>query len=128
MRRNTHILFSLIIGVLAFLLIESLKGMTLPQLEWLFPWDLIRLKHLFVLLIASTIGGILPDIFDPPYTHRHRGIAHSKFLLFVMLLAWSISLYSLLESYDIRLLFIYFFLSGYISHLLLDSTTPSGLK
>ncbi len=82
----------------------------------------------FIMILFSMIGGTLPDILDPPFTRRHRYLAHSKALLFLFTLAWSITLYFLLVDRSTVTWIIYFFLLGYISHLVLDSLTPAGLR
>ncbi len=80
------------------------------------------------MFIASSIGGILPDILDPAYTTRHRGLAHSKIVLLIFVLFTVISLFTLLDQHRLESLVLYYFFFGYISHLSLDSTTPSGLR
>ncbi|MFP4006311.1 MAG: metal-dependent hydrolase [Candidatus Hadarchaeia archaeon] len=79
------------------------------------------------MILSSLFGGTLPDILDPPFSSRHRFLAHSKLLLCIFLVMWIASLFVLLTDPNSWIWTIYFFLLGYISHLLLDSLTPAGL-
>ncbi|MFP4050143.1 MAG: metal-dependent hydrolase [Thermoplasmata archaeon] len=76
----------------------------------------------------SVLGGILPDILDPPFTKRHRRYAHSKILLIIFLTILLITVVLIfIKRGNIILWSLYYFLVGYISHLVLDSFTPGGL-
>jgi membrane-bound metal-dependent hydrolase YbcI (DUF457 family) len=77
------------------------------------------------------IGSILPDILEPAYNWKHRGIYHSKralkFSLTIFVITALISLISIffrdfLVFYVISCLFL-----GYLVHLVADSTTYVGL-
>ncbi len=127
MRRNTHIIGAMFFGVMAFFLLESLRRMVLPSPYWILPRSLSHVGHLFILFIASSIGGILPDILDPTYTSRHRRFAHSRVLFVIMIIVVVITILFLMAVVKLELLFLYYFVWGYVSHLFLDSTTPFGL-
>ncbi len=128
MRKNTHIIGAILFGILGFLLIESIRRSALPYIGWsLYPLSTKGYISLMLMIPFSTVGGVLPDIIDPPFTKKHRRFAHSKALLFVLLVLWIISLTALLNRDPLGIIVLYYFVLGYISHLALDSLTPSGL-
>ncbi|MBS3816125.1 MAG: metal-dependent hydrolase [Candidatus Thermoplasmatota archaeon] len=88
----------------------------------------MEVKIFFVMISASLVGGSIPDILDPPFSRRHRAFAHSKVLLYLFIIIWTVSLFTLLTDPNLIIWFVYFFLLGYISHLALDSLTPAGLQ
>ncbi len=88
----------------------------------------IEISLFFIMILSSYIGGILPDILDPPFTKYHRYYAHSKIVLIVLIILWGFSLFILLIEENMIGWFIHFLLIGYISHLILDSFTPAGLQ
>ncbi len=128
MRKNTHIVGAIFFGVLGFLILESIRHWALPYIGWsLYPLSTNGYISLMLMIPSSFIGGVLPDIIDPPFTKKHRRFAHSKALLFILLILWIISLTAILNENSLGVLSVYYFLLGYISHLSLDSLTPSGL-
>ncbi|MFO8108952.1 MAG: metal-dependent hydrolase [Thermoplasmata archaeon] len=128
MRKNVHIIGALCFGIMGLVLLGSVKRGALPYVGW----PLIALLHkpfitIVIMLVMSFFGGIVPDILDPPYSPKHRRFAHSKALLAILLVLWGITLIALLNQSSLGLCAIYYMLLGYISHLALDSLTPSGL-
>lgn len=128
MRRKAHVMGSILFGLVGFILVESITHSQLPYSGWgLASLTVNSYISLMFMLIFSPLGGILPDILDPPFTAKHRRFAHSKILLFILFIFWLISLRSVVNNGPIVIMMIYYFLIGYISHLSLDSLTPSGL-
>ncbi|MEF8874827.1 MAG: hypothetical protein V5A88_09210 [Candidatus Thermoplasmatota archaeon] len=82
----------------------------------------------FIMIFSSIFGGSLPDILDPPFTSHHRAFAHSRMLFYILIIIWIVTLFSLLTDSNLFIWILYFFLLGYISHLVLDSRTPAGLQ
>ena len=76
--------------------------------------------------LAGSIGGTIPDDLEPPDNPNHRGPCHSVSAGIALLRQWQ----RLSESGNIPphvkdiLESTY---AGYMSHLLLDATTPKGL-
>ncbi len=128
MRRNTHILFGLLFGIIGFVLLKVLRTMNLPSLTGII-YSLLGSSFLtIILMLGGTVSGaILPDILDPPFSSRHRRFAHSRLLFMILLILWCISLLAILKRTHYGVLFLYYFLLGYISHLSIDATTPYGL-
>ncbi|MBS3789733.1 MAG: hypothetical protein KGY66_02335 [Candidatus Thermoplasmatota archaeon] len=132
MRRNSHILGSIIFAILGYFVWHFLHmSLFLPPnpsfMSTLTSILSMEVSLFFIMIFASLFGGILPDKLDPPFTSRHRFFAHSKILLYVLLIIWIVSLYILLKDSSLLIWSLYFFLLGYISHLVLDSRTPAGL-
>ncbi|MFP4006371.1 MAG: metal-dependent hydrolase [Candidatus Hadarchaeia archaeon] len=130
MKRNTHIAASIIFAIFGTILINILLNGTLPDSITNFIYFFLNMRvYIFLIMIVfSVLGGILPDILDPPFTKKHRRYAHSKILLviFSTLLLFTVVLI-FIKREKIILWPIYYFLIGYISHLVLDSFTPAGL-
>lgn len=129
MDRNSHIAGAVLFAFLGTYLLKILQTFTIPTSpEWLylvfFNMDIL---YLLLLFMASITGGVLPDILDPPFSSRHREIAHSKILLTIFLILFAITLALLLLNHRLVVWILYFFLLGYISHLFMDSFTPAGL-
>lgn len=130
MKRNTHIIGSIIFALIGTLLIKIVLSRSIPE-------DVIEILNIFIkihplifliMIVASITGGIMPDILDPPFTKRHRRYAHSKILLLLFLIITLITIVLIFLNRDRLILWlIYYFLIGYISHLILDSFTPAGL-
>ncbi len=121
MRKKSHVLGAVIFGVLAFFLYRILTFRSLINLQGLIQILLSMRVYMFLSMVGSSIlGGILPDILDPPFTRYHRSFAHSRTLFFLMLLFWFLSLLLLLKRPDLVSSILYFFLTGYMSHLILD--------
>jgi len=92
----------------------------------------------FALLSATLVGSILPDIDEPnSYAGRrnkgtshlikavfgHRGITHSILGLAVL----SALIYAVIYYYQLDIQYLYFFNIGYLSHILSDLLTKSGV-
>jgi len=82
-------------------------------------------------LIGTLIGSMMPDIFEPAKTSRHRGLFHSRPVLtltgVLFLVGAFVSLFLSGPSGSIVIYAASCFLVGYASHLLADSLTPAGL-
>lgn len=132
MRRRTHTIGALVFGILGHIIWHFLRTVfflpsdpsLVQSLSSLFSMEV---KIFLIMILSSLFGGTLPDILDPPFSSRHRFLAHSKLLLCIFLVMWIASLFVLLTDPNSWIWTIYFFLLGYISHLLLDSLTPAGL-
>ncbi len=120
MRRNSHLVGAMIFGIIAFLILEAIRKMSVPSPYWIIGTSLSHIGHLFIMLISSAIGGLLPDILDPAYSRRHRRFAHSGLTGFIMIVVIVITLLYLMSDFRLELLFIYYFAWGYVSHLVLD--------
>lgn len=68
-------------------------------------------------LVGGAVGGILPDIVDPPTDPFHRGIGHGIMPLAIMPIVAFSGKHSLLRGLGI----------GYTMHLAMDAQTPMGL-
>ncbi len=133
MRRKSHLIGALCFAVLGYFIWYFIRrAFFLPSdpslistLTSIFP---MKISLFFVMVFSSSFGGTLPDILDPPFTSHHRFFAHSKVLLYILMILWAISLFMLLTDPNLWVWLVYFFLLGYISHLFLDSLTPAGLR
>ncbi|MFP3871392.1 MAG: hypothetical protein ACOC55_03340 [Candidatus Natronoplasma sp.] len=133
MKKRAHMIGAIIFAVLAYYMWHFLHRALFippdPSLHSTLTSILsMEVFLFFIMIFSSMFGGTLPDILDPPFTSHHRAFAHSKALLLVFTLAWLIALYVLLVGRSTMIWGLYFFLSGYISHLLMDSRTPAGLQ
>jgi membrane-bound metal-dependent hydrolase YbcI (DUF457 family) len=129
MRRKTHIIAALAFSFTSYLIYFLLEKMTIPRSinSLIFIFGNMNVYTFFIIVIFSFLGGILPDILDPPITSRHRKYAHSKILLLSFFIIWLIVLFSLKSSWNVGKASIFFFITGYLSHLVLDSFTSAGL-
>lgn len=130
MKRNTHIAASIIFAIFGNILINIILNGTVPDNITNFIYFFLNMRvYTFLIMIGfSVLGGILPDILDPPFTKRHRRYAHSKILLIIFLTILLITVVLIfIKRGNIILWSLYYFLVGYISHLVLDSFTPGGL-
>ncbi|MFO7992445.1 MAG: metal-dependent hydrolase [Thermoplasmata archaeon] len=128
MNRKTHIIFSLILTVLGLLLIEIVAENKIPGTELLESiFTSYNISDYFLMFLFSIVGALVPDILDPTYTRHHRGFAHSKMILLLLFVFFIITLIYLIDDFNLGIWSLYFFLLGYMSHLLLDSLTPAGL-
>lgn len=79
--------------------------------------------------LGGLLGGVMTDYLDPPNNPNHRKFAHS--IIFGSgLVAGLEDLFNWIDGLDIYDYFKYFLkclVVGYISHLLIDSTTPKSL-
>jgi membrane-bound metal-dependent hydrolase YbcI (DUF457 family) len=74
-------------------------------------------------LIFTVTTALLPDTIEPANSPYHRGFFHSIQVLLFLMLCFVIFMVFLTP---LTLLGLYT-ISGYLSHLLLDATTPRGL-
>lgn len=89
------------------------------------PLDLVELS---ICILASTAAAALPDILEPALTPNHRSVAHSvaTLTLVVGVLAEHLCTdHERVESF--RKILLACLGAGYITHLVADSRTPSGL-
>jgi len=133
MRRKSHLIGAILFAILGYFTWHFIrKTLFLPSdaslISTLTSIFSMKVNLFFLMVFSSFFGGILPDILDPPITSRHRFFAHSKVLLYFLVMMWIISLFVLLTDPNLLIWTFYFFLLGYISHLLLDSLTPAGLR
>lgn len=78
-----------------------------------------------LITIGSTMAAILPDILEPAFNPRHRQFFHSVSMsILIIYVMYKINESEMSESNKIALIS---FCSSYMSHLVLDSTTPAGL-
>jgi membrane-bound metal-dependent hydrolase YbcI (DUF457 family) len=75
--------------------------------------------------LVALFGSILPDLFDPPKSYKHRSIGHSWVLLVISIIV--ILLILKFGKLNYKLIVVESFFAGYASHLALDSTTSMGL-
>ena len=133
MRRKSHLIGALFFAVLGYFIWYFIRrAFFIPSnpslISTLTSIFSMEVSLFFLMVFSSFFGGTLPDFLDPPFSSRHRFIAHSKVLLFILVTMCIISFVLLLTAPSPLLWFVYFFLLGYISHLFLDSLTPAGLR
>lgn len=80
-------------------------------------------KILLFSLLACIVGGILPDIELDLKILNHRGLLHS----ITGLVFLSAGLYLITKSLNLKIIG-FCFIIGYLSHLFLDSFTPTGVR
>ncbi len=130
MKRNAHIAGSIIFALIGTILIKIFLKQSVPSNFTNLLKILLNMRvYIFLIMIGSSVfGGLIPDILDPPFTKKHRRYAHSKILFFIFVILLGItSILILIQNNNLILWTIYYFLLGYISHLILDSLTPAGL-
>ena len=89
--------------------------------------SLILKADIGIVFISALIGSVIPDILDPPIDYKHRKYFHSKRVLSYLLHFWFFFLLITIIT-DLWLVDVVLYgTTGYILHLLLDSTTPMGL-
>ncbi len=128
MRRKAHVIGGLFFGLAGYFILVSFQSISIPN--YTIFYDLFQGSMIIkttLLFMFLTIGALIPDKLDPPFSPRHRKFAHSKALLILFIMFTAITLYILSTRENLVLWSLYFFLIGYISHLILDSLTPAGL-
>ncbi len=90
--------------------------------------DFNLIGNIVLTLSGGGFGAVIPDILEPPVAWNHRDFFHSQRMLYglcvlfsVLLLTWYWWFYSSL------VLLVFGVISGYLSHLFSDATTPVGL-
>ncbi|MCU0642543.1 MAG: metal-dependent hydrolase [archaeon] len=71
------------------------------------------------------VGALMPDWIEPAKSYTHRSFFHSKKTLLALAIALALTL--LIGMMWNWMFYVSFFITGYISHLLLDWTTKMGL-
>lgn len=108
MRKETHLIAGSIVGFLT-LDILLLFGVNLSNTN--------MTMRIFLSTLAM-LGAAIPDTFEIARNYNHRKFFHSKTMLFLLIFI----VYAFIENE-----FVFAFCGGYISHLLLDSTTRKSL-
>ncbi len=124
MKSGTHAAFALVLGSGALLLFLSYEKTPVP-FEFL-GYALSRGIFSGIFLLLAVIGARTPDFLEPAFNNRHRSFFHSR-KLGILLLGFIVVLLLLMETFVYFSPFLVGFLTGYISHLLLDALTPAGL-
>ncbi|MHA2358002.1 MAG: metal-dependent hydrolase [Candidatus Heimdallarchaeaceae archaeon] len=120
-RRLTHI-----VGGLVF----SLPLVGLVYYLFTDEFDFLRLTGILtVSFVFAFAGSILPDIIERPRKPDHRRFFHSWFMLAVIFIAAFFVCFLIIPRYEQEYIVypIFGLLLGYLSHLLLDSTTKISL-
>ena len=99
-------------GILATLMVAAV-------LSYLYGIELILL--LMLLVIVGYASGHAPDALEPPKSPIHRGKYHSWAMLIGLIVL------NVIAVYFYWFWWLPFACAGYISHLVLDARTPSGL-
>ncbi|WP_292486248.1 metal-dependent hydrolase [Methanohalobium sp.] len=117
-RYKTHITAGAISGLIVLLILGKIHNITISPLLSM------------IAILFSVMGSTLPDKIEPAKNSKHRKFFHSKVILFTT----SYLLYEIFNTGNVayfneNILTLYtgFILAGYLSHLILDATTPSGL-
>ena len=76
-------------------------------------------------IVAASVGALMPDWLEPPFSRRHRGFFHSMFVLAALAVCIAALLSLRLELWH-RLIALSF-ASGYTSHLVCDFGTSGRL-
>ena len=116
---KTHLKAGAIVGgtISGVLLIKKLVNN--ETLDW------SDLGNAALITIGCTMISLLPDILEPACNPRHRQFFHSMSMAVLLIyLMYKINDSEISESNKIILLSL---CSSYMSHLVLDSTTPAGL-
>ena len=105
-------------------------GVMTGMLLGLFVFDLtsVNVNTYCILTVFSGIGGLIPDTLEPPDTPEHRHVFHSlRVLLFLIgLMCVLLVTFPMWSRGSVGLVF-FALIIGYISHLLSDSISPTGL-
>ncbi|MGV8171756.1 MAG: metal-dependent hydrolase [Candidatus Woesearchaeota archaeon] len=116
MLRATHALLGFLIGTL-FAIWLHLSGYIFPIVVGC--------------ILIAIWGSILPDSIDPPTNYLHRSIGHNivSLVFFAIAAIMGLALSIILRSWYNVWIFILptAFAFGFLSHLILDMTTPMGL-
>lgn len=92
-------------------------------------WAYFQGNPLFAVgcFLIAIWGSILPDYIDPPTSYLHRSIGHNlvSFFVFIFMSIIGLALSIIFHSWIIMLPTAFAF--GFLSHLILDLTTPMGL-
>lgn len=90
-----------------------------------FVLDFLNLTNYLRYTITLFIGAVIPDWIEPALDYKHRKYFHSRRMLknlcFLLIPSF------ILGSFFSWFFYLFSFVVGYISHLLLDSRTTMGL-
>ena len=113
MRKHGHMFVGIVFFVLVILTFDQF-GIMIPY--WILP----------VYLFFTIMGSRMPDWIEPSSRggYKHRGFFHSRVMLVCLMVAIVISY---VYAQDPWYYFPFFFIQGYISHLLADSMSKMGL-
>lgn len=114
MNRNQHVIMGALAGASVYF--AHRKFMNLQP----------NLGGTIISAIGGAIGGILPDVLEPPVNPNHRGPCHS-IAAGVTLVKGGQQLFASQQVPRELKEGLAPFLAGYVSHLMLDSTTPKSL-
>lgn len=133
MKRKTHLIGAILFAFLGYFIWIYLQRAFIsssdPSIQTIInSISSMEISFFFIMIASSLLGGVLPDWLDPPLTRHHRFVAHSRILLYFLIIIWVVLLMLILIENSLPLFSIYFLVFGYISHLLLDSLTPAGLQ
>jgi len=80
--------------------------------------------------VCTFAGAIIPDVIERPTNPEHRGMFHSWSMLSLIFISAFLLCFVVIPRYSEKIFPypIFGFLLGYLSHLLLDSTTKMSLK
>lgn len=97
-----------------------------------FTWDQLRVeqngeKYLLGIVIGGFVGGIAPEKLEPPIDPNHRGIFHSAGS--GIGITWLNNLLANeIKNNEFWKGFLEGIAIGFICHLLMDSSTPEGIR
>ena len=117
MRRRIH----LVIGTGFFLVYSCLLYRVYPESPFLLSCG----------FLGTVAGSVFPDLLEPATSSRHRGLFHSRRILWLTGILFLVAAVSSIRQAGIPFSAEAFpvscFLLGYVSHLLSDSLTRAGL-
>lgn len=119
MRRKEH----LNVGFLTGMIYSVAYLLNQPKEKNGFDW--IDFRNILIITGGSTFGSLLPDMIEPATNPNHRSIFHS--VLFGSILTGNLIHNRNAKPDDILKMVINSISAGYLSHLVIDSTTPRGL-
>ncbi|MDK2826699.1 MAG: inner membrane protein [Methanolobus sp.] len=109
---NVHFTVGIIVGIITLSILHGQNDFLSGPLS------------ILVAIALSTVGSILPDKIEPSANPHHRSFFHS----FLVLIITGLLSYHLLTGVNSANMFMIGFLgAGYVSHLVLDATTPESL-
>lgn len=117
-RFNTHLIGGTVSGIIALYFMKDFN---------VYPFDIY---WALLAITFSIIGSVLPDKIEPAKNSHHRSLFHSKIALVIA--GYIIYKIIIIGNFNIAgepLIgqFTGFVCIGYISHLILDATTPAGI-
>jgi len=101
--------------------------LSIPLLVWLIVGSKVLNLTFLISSILFVLGNLAPDYIEPSYHFTHRSFYHSQKLLKILAIFTAIAAVIWMIFKSRFFLFIVSFPTGYIIHLLMDSTTKMGL-